>query len=307
MLLLAMSVSAFGFAGRNETVSIEKFGEVEEEVKRFEGKVKSKQEEFDGLAGRHKAAGEKEVNLLSPLKNRNKWMELLKSINECLPRDVGAQKDNTELSKKKMVKISAITAERVEDVGKWFNELDDNHKIYMREDETKTGAPPPQGPGYIITLDGLHYHHDEKKSGMRKVLFVKNAFLNNLQEWVYAPPRSSREVDVRKLGISHATIVASKSRDDRHWLNGKGPAGAIGVGGQPGGIGGLGTGVNPGETRGARGILRLRIGLDDADDDDKKKEFEDIIKTTFKIQFLWQPIPFQDREKVPPVAALNKE
>jgi len=297
MLLLAMSISAMGYAGRNQTVSVKKFSDAEQTVKTFNTKVKGKQEVFDGMKKAYEEAGKQEDNLLVPLRNGNRWAELQKSVNGCLPRDVGVENDITTLTKKKMVKINAFTAQRVEDVGVWFSELQGGQKDYMLEDERKTGVAPPKGPGYIVTLDGHHFHNDEEegKSEMKGVLFVKNTLLAHLQKWTYLPPKSSKKLDIRKLGISHATIIANKADNDfRIEEDGQGFSDTNGLSESAYGSRGRGGRFAPSR-------------FQSKEDNEKEEEVEPITKTSFKIQFIWQPIPLQDRKDTPPEIVLEKK
>ncbi len=299
MLLLAMCIYATGYAGRNQTVSVKKFGEVEQTVKIFNTKVQGKQNEFDKMKTEYEEAGKQEDNLLVPLRNGNRWAELQKSINECLPRDVGVENDITKLTKKKMLKINAITAQRVEDVGVWFSGLRDGQKDYMLEDERRTDVVPPKGPGYIVTLDGHHFHNDDKeKAKMKRVLFVKNTLLANLQKWTYLAPKSSQKIDVRRLGISYATIVANKS-DTNFRIETIEQNASNRNGFSRGGF----------DSREGAGRTSPSRFQQESDEDKKKKEEESkpITKTSFKIQFIWQPIPSQDRKEKPPEVVLIKK
>ncbi len=299
VLLLAMSISAFGFAGRIKTVSEEKFGSAEQDVDRYQKKVNKFDGDFKKLVGDFEKDVIKEKNLLAPLKNRNRWLELLKSINECLPRNVGNQKDNTKISEKKVVKISAITAERVENVGKWYRSLQDRPKRYLIESERKADAPVPEGPGYIITLDGSHFYDDKNKkdSSMRTVLFVKNTLLQALQQWtIHRPEPGSREVDVRKMGISHATIIKATPEEYRYWKDGRDQQtkSQFAVGPMGAGAGGL----SQEDAEGAGGRNRRPGTI--AKEPIEGEDYEDVNRTLFKIQFIWRPIPKDERKPKSP-------
>ena len=272
LLLLAMSISAYGFAGRNKTVSVEKFGIVEGEVDRLNKKVAGYEGNFNGLVKKFNEAEVKEKNLLSPLKNRNKWGEWLKTLNECLPRDVGNNKDVTKLSEKKMIKISSITTERVPDVGEWFRGLKDGEKFYMLLSERKTDAPVPKGEGYIVTLKGSHFHDDPDNIEESTALFVQKYLIKSLQKWtLLRNSPGSKQVDIRKMGISHATIIAATPKPYRHYKNGRRQSPLL----------------NNAKNSGIESDLG-------------KEEFEDITQTVFKVQFIWKPISVKDRDDISP-------
>jgi hypothetical protein len=65
---------------------------------------------------------------------------------------------------------------------------------------------PPTGEGYIFTLQGRHYHHDEEDPQQQELFYVVNSFLKSdtgLQQWTIKT-EDGRDQDVGRLGISHA-------------------------------------------------------------------------------------------------------
>ena len=302
MLLLAMSISAFGYAGRNKTVGKDKFGAAEQNAKNYKQKVDRYKQQFADFDKKYDDATQEEKNLLTPLQNRNKWLELLKTINVCLPRNEGNQNDNTEITGYRTLKISSITTERVEDVAKWFKGLPANQKsLYMAKSERKS---VPKGYGYIVTLDGSHFYEqktvkkDETEknndSSMKRIPFVHNTLLKNLQRWTLSR-KGSPTIDVRKMGISHALIVnAEVDGNYRYWKDGrKSESANKALAGRGGPMGQGGFSPDDGADISGKSSIPVKKAVEGVD-------YEDVDRTLFKVQFLWQPVEHNERKPKSP-------
>ena len=165
----------------------------------------------------------------------------------------------------------------------------------MTDADKKTG---PKGPGYVFTLQGVHYHHEKEKSSTGQgANFVRHTFLENLQsafvkqgQRVMASseyiPLSEKVpagvVLVRPIGISHAAITTSNnSKEVLYYPGGKPGASGGRNSGQP--FGG-GSGGNPYSPAGGAAALPA-IG----EEDKGPTKVLQIRQTTFTIQFVWQP------------------
>ncbi len=318
-LLLGLATSAAGFGNVLQSVSTARFGEAQEKASEVEKDAKNLKTGYQSAQGKNKELRTSGDTLFTSLETREYWMEVYKAINECLPRDEGQQLDESLLEKMNRISIRSITTARYSDLGAWFTEkaMGETAKLYLREDnEVDPDAPesktvkvdpsipkgyeindktvPPTGAGYVFTLHGVHYHHEDGKGVKGKgATYVKDQFLSNLSSWVVK--RDNVETPVRIIGITHATMpegsVPELIRFSPNRKSGAGrPGGMAGIGGMLGGPQmGLGAFPRPGGPRSNRS----------GPADEESADEIDVHRTTFKVVFAWKPTPPSQR-KLPP-------
>ncbi len=202
-LLVGLCISAVGYSNVANSVSKDRFGSVEDKVKSLTTQVAGYQSSYDTAKTEFASKIEKGNKLVWNLDSRDDWLEIYKAIDECLPRDIGDEIDNEHIEQSKRIKLPGITVKHYTNLGEWFDKLPPQAKpIMLKEDQEKA----PEGEGYVFTLHGLHYHHDETKPTTDiGALYVHETLLKNLQSWTVKNPESP-SVDVRKMGITHAIV-----------------------------------------------------------------------------------------------------
>ena len=273
-LLLGLAGSTVGWAGRFDSVSEERWNEQTSAVESFKSTVSGKESEYTGKKGEFNQLVEKGSVLVSYIDHRELWVEMYRAINEALPRVVGDQKDLTDIKKKRQITVRSLKTRRVPDLKKWFtDELDETQKWSLTEDEQKT---PPEGPGYVITLDGEHYYRPEdvRQGGMN---FVVDTLVSGLrQPYLRQAETIGEPVPVQILGISHPCITDAPTPENVKWYPNGRPRQVLGA------RGGFGNG----------GLQRTVAGATP----DKRNEPVDIERTRFTLQFAWVPTLPRDRE-----------
>jgi len=126
--------------------------------------------------------------------------EVLRAINECLPREVGNQKDAQNITQRKRIHVSYLVKRRYGDLKtQWFDKVmaTVDGSGYMSDADK---AAPPQGSGYVFTLIGHHFHKGATQDDQLQ-FYVQKTLLTNLRQ------ERLGQVDVRRLGITHPTLV----------------------------------------------------------------------------------------------------
>jgi len=327
-LLVGFAISTIGYGQALESVSVEKYGKFETEAGSIATYASGLTSAYGAQEGKNKDLRTQGDKLVTGLDTRELWLEVYKAIDECLPRDVGEQLDESQITKMQRISLRGITTKRYEDLGQWFTGLniqegagtDSIIKTSMNFSTPQASATPPAGKGYVFTLNGVHYHDDGNQRTGQGIQYVMSTLLKDLQQWevAKADPQSGQPVvkPVRKLGISHAVITqggASKpilfipGGGNQPDVLGRGPgalmpqmkaarpprpgAGAKGIPG-PGGIGAGGIGAAGGG--GAIPII-----------DDEPMEATTAIRIPqqdFTIQFVWVPTPVAERKTEDPLA-----
>ncbi len=301
-LLIGLATSAAGYGGVLQSVSKARFGAAEEEATKIETEASGLKSKYGGEVSKNKAFQDAGTKLVGSLQTRELWMEVYKAIDECLPRDLGDQLDETEIQKMNRISIRNITCKKQADLGTWFTSpaIHEGVKSYMTEADKKTG---PKGPGYVFTLQGVHYHHEKEKSSTGQgANFVRHTFLENLQSvFVKQGQRVAASSEyiplsekvpagvvlVRPIGLSHAAITTSNnSKEVLYYPGGKPSASGGRNSGQPFGSGSGGNPYSAPSLSPAGGAGALpAIG----EEDKGPTKVLQIRQTTFTIQFVWQP------------------
>jgi type IV pilus assembly protein PilM len=280
-LLAGMAVATMGPANAHAKIMVEDYTKVEAEGKTFKTAVDGKNAAYGGKKGEHDNLVKEGENLVSFVDRRELWAEMYRSLNECLPRAVGNEKDEEDLTKIKRLNILSLTCKRHSDVKQWFDKIPVSAKSYMiKEDQDK----PPTGAGYVVTVVGEHFYAGEVTKG--GVLFVVDSIITNLKKHRMDIP-GREQLDVRRLGISHSTIPYFRKEQVPWYPNGKKKA--VQGGNRPGGF----RGATPGNAAGARGAAEPdKIIVD---------------RTEFVVEFVWIPTLPLDRkdEVVAPVEGTN--
>ena len=316
-LLVGLSVSAAGYGRVCLAVSESRFGAEEKaasdlvsEVSNLKGAYTKEEQKNNDL----RTAGRKLVGMLD---TRENWLEVYKAIDECLPRDIGKQKDETEITKMNRITIRGMQTKKYDDLSAWFNDpkgMTEGVKSYMIPEDMKT---PPKGPGYVFTLSCVHFHDDKANPATGQgVNYVRDTLLKDLQSWVVRKRDSNgvvTETPVRMIGISHATISESSTPSIVNFYpngrptegrNSGRPGGGIPGGGPgtfapPQSISGPGPGPGPGPGIGTGPGGRPVLG----EPEKGPSQPIQIPQTLFTVQFAWAPIAKADRKPLPPEAS----
>ena len=281
-VLCGLATSVAGYANAAAKVNKERFGEVESAADSFKSALGSGQSAYESARGTHDGLVEKGTHLVSYLDKRELWAELYRGLNEALPRPVGLQLDEKDLTKMPRINIRSITAKRYADLKTWFDGLREQDKTFLTEAEKAAG---PQGEGYVITLMGEHYYAPPNDRD-RGIIFVRDTLVENLRKpFIKQGDNFVGPVPVAVLGISHPVItdnpppVKVELYENGVPRTGDGPPGGFRPGLPRPSLPQPGTG--PAQPGTGSNLL--------------EPEFTLIERTTFTLQFAWKPTQEKDR------------
>ncbi len=321
-LLGAFSLSAVGNAMVYKSVSEETFKPGHEAVATLKSAVGKNSSDYETALSKHNEIKDKGLELTGSLDRRELWLEVYKAINEALPRDLDdRQADDPDPSRKNRIRLTSITAEKVDDLADWFKGLKEaDVQLSMAVGRPEDAAKAPEGAGYVFTIIGSHFRDDIKDPNNSDRGFVQTQFISNLQKWVL--DRGGLEIPVRKAGISHVLLTDIVNRkvlfDPNNPSGGRYAAPAasasanlpgdsrLSAGGGGGGAGlTIGGDDSPPPTGGgAAGGSGLPFGADDFNPD--RKPTRELTEYQFKVQFVWKPTkPAERPETEPPTAEVS--
>lgn len=255
-LLLAFSISTFGSARVLSSVSESKWKSGHDAVSNLESTISGNKSSYQAQVDTHDANKTKIDQLTAPLRKRELWMELIKAVNDCLPRATGEELDEADVSLQKNLRIQSFTQKKVTDVKEWWTKLVESGMDEEFEGTDKVVGP--EGEGYIITLTGFHYYNN-KEVDFRKigVNFVEQNFINKLNQWTI-DDGDGNLTPVGKMGITHPLVVYF-SQPEKVLFDKKARVG--GAGAVSNGMGGGYPGMDPGMEGGMPGGMSGPPGL----------------------------------------------
>ena len=339
-LLLAMGVSTMGSASVLKSYGVEKWDDEQKLVDQVQQEIGAQDGAFTAEEGGHAKILENIGQLVAPLEKRSLWMELFKAINECMPYDEGDALDQSDITLQRKLRITSVTAKKVDDVSAWHKKFVDAEKTldFAELDQ----APPAAEKGYIITLKGHHYFNNKEKHDFSEIdgLFVEKTLVANLRKWTLQS--GGVDVPVGKIGISYPVVAWSLLEREQYdpnrrigsQMTGAGGYGAGGYAGMPGGSGSGAGYLSSGESMGlaegyagadpagiaspgypGTGVPGAYPGMEGGPGaaggqvpgakgpvfkEAEKKELKLIDRTDFVVQFIWKPTVERDRQDVDP-------
>lgn len=209
-LLLTVGVSTFLSANVLRSVSDGRWGNAHAAVSQLDSTLASNQAAYDGAKGTHENNKKAIDELTAPLQKKVLWLELMKAINDCLPRAVGDEQDITDITLKKQLHIEQFSHKRLADVKEWHTALVEGGKAedFMGDDAEN----PPEGEGYIVTLSGYHNYNPQGKDDdplwYEKIgfNFVNDTLIENMRQW-RLDNGDGTSTPIGQMGISHPVLV----------------------------------------------------------------------------------------------------
>lgn len=309
VLLAGLALSTAGYANVYKSVSKDKYGAAEKAVSDLKGEFGASQTKYDGTKAEHAKLVEEGEGLVTYVDTRELWPEMLRAVNECLPRPVANQLDEKDIKKIPVLRIKAVKMKRYADLKTWFdalpaaskNDLSETPAAAVAAPGATTPPPaaaptvaPPAGPGYVITLTGEHFFYPENDRTKGGPGFVRDTLITNLRKPVHRAEGSGGDpVAVGLLGISHP-VIGSRIQDKVDWFPSGPPKSATsGMGGSNPMAPGIGFRppapmVTPGNQDPKTKTGNEPVAID---------------RLKFEVQFAWKPTPVKKRTALTPPAA----
>ncbi|MBN2473750.1 MAG: type IV pilus assembly protein PilM [Pirellulales bacterium] len=179
-------------------------------------------------------------NLIGNVEDRILWLEMLKALNECLPRDLPGQdfEAAADIPKRNKLYITCIETRRLDDLSAWYESVKQYYED-LTEEEAKEEAvesaeadepgaapatppaapanaepaedPGPSDQGWLVVVDGYHYHNLQEQRPNIAGEYVNETLVKRLHNARVILPSADRKTmvpfSVRELGIKYATLV----------------------------------------------------------------------------------------------------
>ncbi len=308
-LLTGLALSTIGYAKTYNAVHNEPWDKALSSSEQLQGKWSGYVSEYNSADGRYGSARETGAKLTEGIKDTI-WMEFYKSVNECLPRDVGEALDEKDLQKRNRLLITSLTAKREENLGEWYEKIPESVKLLSKEVATSNKLQeiePPSGEGYLFTLVGKHYHHiPDKPETSQGINYLLNTIIPNLQKWQLKQEDGPR-VDIRRMGITHPVVLQARQELVNLEMRSKRQRSAPRYDAtrqNP-------FGPNP---MPEREMFDDQFNPEQGYEGDGRPgqttprgELKEVHQTSFVIQFIWNPIPKDERLEEDPLAIPEEE
>ncbi len=140
ILLLAFTISFASFSRALGTMDKNVFGTAEQAAAQVASRSREMQQAKEQVDAAFQETDQVGQNLVSHVEGRVRWLELLRAINECLPRDPEGKRP-AEIDQRNELHITNLETQFLPDVSQWFAVMKAN-KWYRSEDGGATAAAP---------------------------------------------------------------------------------------------------------------------------------------------------------------------
>ena len=205
------------------------------------------EEEFEGI-------DEIGINLVGNVERRILWLELLRTLNQCLPQYESAEpapeEDPTDnrpqdvrIAEREELHVTNLECEYVDDLSAWYSWVRQMNPVWYQPPEedqggAKSGGPGgtaaanassaaepgagpvqegPTGPGWVVMLTGHHYHNRQEQRPKVGQNYVRETLIKNLHTKEISLPGSDRTIKTwftKELGISYPVLVDPQGMQD---------------------------------------------------------------------------------------------
>ena len=184
-------------------------------------------------------------HLVGNVEGRTLWLELLKTIGDCLPPYDRSPQHDKPIEERDELHITNLECRQVADLSQWFAGVKKYYRPAPGEEMPKpdvpaapaapaaeggdeaaeqpsgesgeAGAPAapqfgPSGPGWVIRLTGQHYHNSKKSKKAIQNFgagYVRNTLIDKLQNGVDDPNQSGERLrpTPKEIGIRYPVLV----------------------------------------------------------------------------------------------------
>ncbi len=255
--------------------------------------------------------------------------ELMKAINECLPRDPDGQRPE-KIADRNEIHVDSIEWEYFPDLALWYTDI---QELWQQENPTTASAPadpnaapadvaaapatPPMdasappaegapaatdgavsgaavsGPGWVIQIKAHHYHNSEPNNQIAQ--YVRNTLITNLKESTIELPHG--QFTVKELGIGYPVMINKDTAKKTEVLINQNVAEVAPMameGPMGGGFGGIRTPVGNKAAPGNPAAAKAADGKAVPVEPDRQREFREE-RFDFVVQFCWKPTTLSER------------
>ena len=164
--------------------------------------------------------------MLGTADRRVRWLQLLRLVNACLPKDDQAERPE-DIMLRNELHVTSLQCQRTEKLEDWFASLQ-SHNWYQapsQEEDDQSGSAGsdasatqdtkrtgPKGPGWVLQLAGYHYHNHHTAGSSQGPQFVRDTLIRSLHtEKIPLPvpgePSATAEVSAARLGIGYPSLI----------------------------------------------------------------------------------------------------
>lgn len=144
VLLLAFTISFSSFSRALGTMDKAIFGNAEQAASQIVARSRDLQQQKSQIDSGFEETNQVGKNLVGHVEGRVRWLELLRALNECLPRDPEGQRP-AEIDQRNELYITNLESQFLPDVSQWFAVMKAN-KWYLSDDAASAAGDTPMSP-----------------------------------------------------------------------------------------------------------------------------------------------------------------
>ena len=244
-LLLGCTISYVSYARALATVDVSKFQSAEQKAESVVKEAQAYKQKADEAKGQMEKTAEVGTKVVQNVEGRFRWLELLRAVNSCLPRDPDNKPLPDDLEMRAQMHIHSLDCQPLMNLDDYLVPVRQNG--WLVSDETTAdataggataggatpapataaapmGATGPESMGapaaapagepvaWLITLQGHHYHNNREAFGDNiGAQYVRNTLINRLLHGDVILPTGvggeKEKVTMKELGIGYPALI----------------------------------------------------------------------------------------------------
>ena len=226
MVLLGSAIAFCGSTGQFVSTHESRFTDTKEKTDSLSQKSRDLQTSYDSKIAELQESQSVGEQLTASVDNLRRIPEMLRMINQRVPRDPNEFKD---LALREEISLSRIDVAYHDDLSVWWESWFDTHlqakldSAEIAEDDPRTSSPT--GSGFVFTLDGFHFHNNRRDPANSSGRFLDSRLLSRLNNLA---PFGLQAAFTTVLSISNSEIPETSAENDDQDEQTRGLFGTIG-------------------------------------------------------------------------------
>lgn len=239
VLLLGCTISFVSYSRALATVDVARFQSAEQKADAVTKEAQGFRQQADEAKSKMDKTNDVGAKVVQNVEGRFRWLELLRAVNACLPRDPEGKPLPDDLEMRAQLHIHSLNCEPLMNLDEWLGIMRQNGWLVEEgpgaapsaggtaapaaSPSTPAPAPSPtpasdaagggQAPagepvGWLITLQGHHYHNNREAFGDNiGAHYIRNTLINRLLSGEVVLGEEKEKVAMKELGIRYPALI----------------------------------------------------------------------------------------------------
>jgi type IV pilus assembly protein PilM len=236
VFLLGCTISFVSYSRALATVDVRRFQDAEKRADAVTKEAKDFRQKADDAKAQMDKTNDVGTKLVQNVEGRFRWLELLRAVNACLPRDPEGKPAPDDLEMRQHLHIVSLDCQPLDSLDNWLSLMKQNNWLSAEDsaalpagggaapDAAASAAPAPSASpaasggetaggqqaaepvGWLIALQGYHYHNNREAFGENiGAQYIRNTLINKLRTGDVILPTD--RATMKEMGLSCPVLI----------------------------------------------------------------------------------------------------